>query len=518
MKSGIGLICTRLAIIFATTACSSLPSKETTAVEVIADFGDQDKFFFGIATAPAHSEDQLNDIWLDFARKGNIAAFKNQIRPEARLEFWSRPEIELDLAASSGASVYRVGVDWGRLMPFQPGSAQCGNPCKMGVQNQEALAQYKSIMGMIRARSMEPIVTLFHHSMPPWAAALGGFGNKQVVEYFTAFVSDVAEALAGEVDTWVTFNEPIAYILATHLNGMWPPGKPQGDNLASMAKNMGELSQAFNNIVTAHQKAYQMIKTKDQVKNYNSPVAALPSRVGLAHIIMTLSAAHAQDTVTTKAMEFISKFRFPDKIMTNLDFLGLNYYGEEIVKGIGVQIKEGREYSESGRAVYPKGLYHLLKEFHEHYNIDNGKNRSKKIPFIITENGISDSTDILRPSYMIEHLLAIHQAMKEGVPVEGYIAWTISDNWEWLDGYCPKFGFFSVDRSTMIRTPRPSFNLFKNIVLSGKITRSQRENSWELVKKSIGKERPFCRAADGKGSLENPTLRKFTNYDWRFSP
>jgi len=518
MKSHIGRFYVLGFILLTFSACSSISSRESTENLVIADFGDQDRFFFGIATAPAHSEDQLNDIWLDYARKGKIAAFNNHPRPDERLQFWTHPEVELDLAASSGASVYRVGIDWGRLVPFQPGSSQCGEKCPTGVQNKEALARYRQILQMIRARSMEPIVTLFHHSMPPWAAAMGGFANRAVVDYFLAFVSDVSENLASEVDTWITFNEPVAYLLATHLNGMWPPGKPEGDRAASLAKNLGELGQAFGNVVEAHQRAYEIIKTKDQKKNYNSNEKSLPSRVGLAHIIMTLTAAHPKDTITAKAMAYISRFALPDKIRKHLDFLGLNYYGEEIVKGVSVEIKNGREYSESGRAIYPTGLYRLLKDFHSHYNPVNSSQKIEKLPFMITENGISDSTDILRPSYLIEHLLAIRAAMEEGVPIEGYIAWTISDNWEWLDGYCPKFGFFSVDRNTMQRFPRPSFGLFQSIVQSGKITSTQRENAWSLVTGAVGKDRPFCRASDGKGSLENPALRPFTNYDWSFKP
>ena len=117
----------------------------------------EEPFFFGLATAPGQSEDQLPDIWADWGRDGRTAAFRNQARPEERLQFWTHPEVELDLAARTGIQVYRLGVDWGRVMPrphaFDPA----------------ALARYREIMRMIRARHMRVMLTLMHHSVPRWA-------------------------------------------------------------------------------------------------------------------------------------------------------------------------------------------------------------------------------------------------------------------------------------------------------------------------------------------------------------
>merc|ERR1712146_704520 len=110
-------------------------------------------------------------------------------------------------------------------------------------------------------------------------------------------------------------------------------------------------------------------------------------------------------------------------------------------------ILPNQEYSESGRAVYPDGIATLLTAFHERYN--------GSLPFFITENGIADRTDILRPPYLVEHLIGIRAALDRGVKVLGYIHWSVSDNWEWADGYCPKFGIAAVDRAGgMTRTVR----------------------------------------------------------------
>lgn len=148
---------------------------------------------------------------------------------------------------------------------------------------------------------------------------------------------------------------------------------------------------------------------------------------------------------------------------------------------------ENDEYSESGRGVYPDGLYRMLLQFHERYKHLN-------VPFIIAENGVSDETDLIRRPYLLEHLLSVYAAMiqvltlkislltlnysfihtncilyllvivLQGVPVLGYLFWTISDNWEWADGYGPKFGLVAVDRANnLARIPRPSYHLFTKV-------------------------------------------------------
>jgi hypothetical protein len=108
--------------------------------------------------------------------------------------------------------------------------------------------------------------------------------------------------------------------------------------------------------------------------------------------------------------------------------------------------------------------------------------------------------------------------MDDGVPIAGYIFWTISDNWEWADGYCPKFGLYEVDRSTkaLRRIPRPSAHLFTSIVKNRRLAQADRNQAWEGLKSQFGKPRPFCRSADGLNSLDKPEERPLVPMDWRF--
>lgn len=160
-------------------------------------------------------------------------------------------------------------------------------------------------------------------------------------------------------------------------------------------------------------------------------------------------------------------------------------------------------------------MYELLQRFDDRYSNDD----TAEFDYIITENGISDDTDVLRDAYIIEHLLALQYAKEQGIPVRGYIHWTISDNWEWADGYCPKFGLVSVNRSSpeMKRTVRDSYYLYQDIATKRIITKKQRADAWKKVQDAVAakRTRPFCRAKDGITTTN--TTRAFSSKDWRFT-
>jgi beta-glucosidase/6-phospho-beta-glucosidase/beta-galactosidase len=482
-----------------------------------------ESFEWGLATAPAQTEDLLDDTWLAFAEEGNVAAWNNTGRPEARVNFWTNPEVDIGLSAKAGSSVFRMGVDWGRLCPQHPEKAM-----NKGVQNRTALARYHEIIRLVRASGQRVMLTLFHHAIPKWSQPDGGWTNSSTVGYFEAFVADVVEELGEDVSYWTTFNEPTVFAMMVYCSGIWPPGPelPAYQSLACMFDTgipyTGTYWSAMQNIQAAHRHIYGIIK-----KGKGN------GTVGVAHNV----AVHLPDNIWDKpanaAINSMMNFPFIDAIATHLDFIGLNYYGKEITAGDSVAILPNQEYSESGRAIYPDGIVELLRSFHYRFNNCTSWNkgdcprgerlpRSKYLPFFITENGIADRTDILRPAYIVEHLLGLSVVMKEQIPVLGYIHWTISDNWEWADGYCPMFGLASVDRSTqeLKRTLRLySYNLLKTTVKTRTILLKTRTDAWERVRHAIetGETRPFCRALDGKTSLNDPIQRKFADQDWRLT-
>lgn len=489
-------------------------------------FKDVSPFVFGLATAPAHSEDNLQDAWLKFAREGGVAAWKNAADPESRLKFWSNPEIELSWTAASGVKSFRMGLDWGRLVPKKPGTLDCGGtaPCTARVQDRQALQRYKDILKYVRAYGLEPMVTLFHHSLPEWAIQMGGWSNRLVVEYFLNFVEDVVLESGDLVDEWITFNEPTVFSLLSDIARIWPPGGKQRISglIAVPLIVRGAYWLALENMAEAHNRAFDLIHQHDQqlASAANPFQHGKPARVGLAHNVSYNNGARWFDWPSARYFDAISKYTFTDRIVGKLDFLGINYYGQEVVKGLGAAFVDRAEYSESGRAVYPAGLAYLLMDYHYRYNRQKvaRKNTSSELKFVITENGVSDSTDHLRGAYLVEHLAAVRHAISTGVPVEGYFFWTLTDNWEWADGYCPKFGLLEVDRQNgLMRKPRASFNLFREIVSQRYFSAETRDAQWERYVSVTGQPRPLCRAENGRDALDEPRYdTSFRGIDFRF--
>ncbi|KAK1318480.1 hypothetical protein QJS10_CPB04g01038 [Acorus calamus] len=532
-------------------------------------------FFFGLATAPAHVEDRLNDAWLQFAAEDpssdavmvprpqpadalmasaaadgssqqgslavkepekrkkplrvameamirgfekfadeeessttmvegdhNIAAWNNVPHPRERLRFWSDPDTELKLAKDTGISIFRMGIDWTRIMPEEP-----INGLNKSV-NYAALERYKWIIKRVHSYGMKVMLTLFHHSLPPWAGEYGGWKVEKTVDYFMDFTRLVYDNVAELVDYWVTFNEPHVFCMLTYCAGVWPGGNPDMIEAATSALPTGVFMQAMHWMTVAHSKAYDYIHGQSTISK---------ATVGIAHHVSFSRPYGLFDVAAVTLVNSLTLFPYVDSICDKLDFIGINYYGQEVISGPGLKLVDNDEYSESGRGIYPDGLYRMLLQFHERY-------KHLKVPFIITENGVSDGTDFIRRPYIIEHLLAVYAAMMMGVPILGYLFWTTSDNWEWADGYGPKFGLVAVDRANdFARILRPSYFLFSKIVKTGRITKADRTRAWNELQNAAKarKTRPFYRAADKHGhmyagGLDEPIQRPFIQRDWRF--
>lgn len=434
------------------------------------------EFLFGVSNAPGQVEDNLNDIWLDFGREGRLSAFLNQDLPEERLRFWTEPETEIDLAADLGVQVFRLGVDWGRIHP-QPGQF-----------DQDALNRYREILELIRAKNMKVMLTLFHFSLPQWVQRDGGWPNPKTKDHFFSFSQKVMAELGPLVDFWITFNEPQIFGTMAYTLGIFPPGK-KGSVFRCLT--------ALKEMVRAHKAVYSWAHA-----NLENPVIGIAQHMGL----------HSGKSPVNK---FISRFTgefmnwyFPKRITGHMDYFGFNYYGAEWISGAAISVDDEEEYSEAGRAIYPRGLYHISKEINH---------RFPGLPQFITENGVSDATDLLRPSYLIQHLKVVSRLISEKIKILGYIHWTLSDNLEWSDGYGPRFGLVAVDRTkNLARTKRPSFFLYQKIIRERVITVESQDSCWAQLQAEVGTPRPFWRADDGKTGLNESKPRLIRPIDWRF--
>jgi beta-glucosidase/6-phospho-beta-glucosidase/beta-galactosidase len=445
-----------------------------------------DRIEFGIATAPAQTEDGLDDIWSDWANQGKIAGFKETPMARERLRFFTDPDPEINAVSESGVGVYRLGLDWGRIMPEE------------NRFDEAAIAKYRLLIRKVRARKLKIMLTLMHHSVPRWAQAKGGWLSDSMKDHFLGFSKRLIDEFQSDVEWWASFNEGNIFVSLAYAQGLWPPGETRPIfSFLSFGPFKGEAIQAMDRMIDSHITLYRWAHAKYPV-----------IKIGLAHNMARYRARHWRDQLTAAFLDRILNWRMPDRANGTLDFFGFNYYGAEWIKGSRIDIDPEEEYSEAGRAVDPRGLLDLLREIHE---------RFPGLPILITENGIADSTDWLRPAYLVEHLKVVEQALLEQIPVRGYFVWTLSDNLEWSDGYCPKFGLFSVDRENHLkRTPRKSFDIYREIIKSRLISSDLRSRSWKIVQDHRGDSRPFCRSEDGVTGLANPRVRPVSAKDWRF--
>lgn len=443
-----------------------------------------DYFVFGVANAPGQVEDDLDDIWLDWGKQGHIHSWKVTPQPEKRLEFWTKPEVEINLAQNLGVQSFRMGIDWGRVMT---------SPTTF---DEVAISRYREIIGKVKAARMKVMMTLWHHSVPKWVQASNGWHNKENKKAFIRFSQRMMKEFHQDVDWWITFNEANVFVTTAYTIGIWPPGEKNSPlSLAALGPLRGSSIEAMDMMADAHNEIYEWAhKQFPDIK------------VGLAHNMANYRGKNLIDQVKAWFVDNLMNWRIPDRVRGHMDFFGFNYYGAEWLKGTQVDIDPEEEYSEAGRAIDVNGLYEILKK------IDT---KFKGLPIIITENGIADADDGIRSAYIIEHLHAVHKAITENIPVQGYYVWSLTDNLEWSDGYCPKFGLVGVKRETMERLPRPSYFTMKQIFSSHEITNTLRETSWNQVLSLQGKEHPFCRDVDGLTAFDTPRPKKYISKDWR---
>lgn len=438
---------------------------------------------WGVATAPGHVEDRLSDLWMDWAARGNVSAFQRETAPEKRLLFWTAPEIEMKWMERLGVQWVRTGIDWGRIQPHESGA-----------YDETAILGYLQTIRRLK-KHHRVLLTLFHHSLPIWAMKRGGWSDPSVLQAWEKWVQVMAERFGAQVDGVVTLNEPVIFVLLSDGLREWPNPSFIRGGMSILDWNplpffQGRVFRSLSHLDSAHRSARDAFRAV-------SP--RLP--VGIAHHYSRhrSTGSWLARLIHPSIVEFMN-WRFPESIEDAVDFVGVNYYGSELFSRSGLVDDPDREVSEAGRAVDAPGLTELLVEMNARM-----KKRGRTIPIWITENGVADRTDHLRVPYLYAHLRAIARAVELGVRVETYFHWTLSDNWEWGDGYCPKFGLLAVDRSQLTeRQPRPSYDAYREVIRTQRIPDEKFSAALDHYRSLQGALRPTCRGDEPTRGLDQP--------------
>lgn len=326
-------------------------------------------------------------------------------------------------------SVYRLGLEWSRIEP------------EAGKFDKQAIAHYRLILKTVKENNIKIVLTLWHWTNPVWLIKQGGWENRKVRESFSRYARLIVNEFGDLVDFWVTLNEPLMIIGHGYLDGKFPPNK----------KFSPALFKVFNNFVAVHKESYKIIHNK-----YPS------AQVSLAMTTGAFTPANKYNPLEILMVKLANYFRndwFLNRIKGCFNYIGVNYYHHDrLIWHPPFKKNLNEKITDLGWEIYPQGLYQVLKNYQKYQK-----------PIYILENGIADADDKLRPNFIKDHLYYVHQAISEGIDIRGYFYWSLLDNFEWAEGYWPKFGLYAVDRKTFKRAPRPSAKIYAEICKNNQV-------------------------------------------------
>jgi beta-glucosidase len=329
---------------------------------------------------------------------------------------------DFDLLQKMNMNAFRFSIEWSRVEPNE------------GAWNVEAIEHYKQYLAELKKRGIEPVVTLFHFTLPVWFTALGGFEKRKNVRYFTRFAEKIVSELGASVRFIITINEPEVYAYESYHTGNWPP------NMTSK----WQLYKVLNNLAYAHNQAADAIHSIN--RRYKVSIAK--------HSCYFYAGDNAWlSRKSADVMQYFQDDYFLKKVVKKSDFLGVNFYLSNRVYGYRVHSPE-EKVSDMGWDLSPADIQHALERLYEKY----------KLPIIITENGLADGEDEYRQWWITQTLIGMQKAMDNGVRLDGYLHWSLIDNFEWDKGVWPRFGLASVDYVTKKRTLRQSALWFGKVI------------------------------------------------------
>jgi beta-glucosidase len=337
-------------------------------------------------------------------------------------DHYTRYPQDFDLLKKMHMNAFRFSIEWSRVEPEE------------GAWNAEAIEHYKNYVMELKKRGIEPIVTLFHFTLPLWFTAKGGFEKRRNVQYFVRFADRIVRELGIHVRYIITINEPEGYAYESYLAAHWPPGVSSKRQMLRVLNNLAYAHNKAANAIHAINRRYKISVAKNSAYIYAGDDALLSRK-------------------SAGFMQYFADDYFLKKVVKTCDFLGVNYYFSDRVYGYRIHNPE-EKVSDMGWDLSPANIQYALERLHEKYHL----------PIIITENGLADGEDQHRKWWMTQTLIGMQKAMDSGVDLQGYLHWSLLDNFEWDKGIWPRFGLFEVDYDTLERKPRQSSLWFAKII------------------------------------------------------
>jgi beta-glucosidase len=394
-------------------------------------------------------------------------------RGEVACDHYRRYADDVQLMKEIGLTSYRFSISWSRILPQGQGAV-----------NARGIDFYRRLVDCLLENGIRPMVTLFHWDLPAALDDRGGWLNPKSASWFGDYAEVLFRALDDRVELWATLNEPWVVTDGGYLHGALAPGH----------RNLFEAPIASHHLLLAHAAAVEAYRAVGQhqiglVVNLEPKVAASESPEDRAAVV------RADAYMNRQYLDPVFRGHYPEemaeifgpawprlhpadleRIAQPIDFLGVNYYTRKVtchdalappVHAAGVR-QPRSTYTETDWEVHPQGLTDILLWVKERYG---------DLPLYVTENGAAfydpptadegKVDDPLRAAYLRDHVRAIHQAIAQGVNLQGYFVWSLLDNFEWSLGYSKRFGIVHVDYATQKRTPKASARLYSEIIKTG---------------------------------------------------
>jgi beta-glucosidase len=424
-------------------------------------------FKWGVSTAAFQIEGGSNadgkgqSIWDTFTtQKGKI--FNGQTAGIA-CDFYHNYEADIDLIKQLNIPNFRFSISWTRVLPDGTGEV-----------NQAGIDYYNRVIDYCLSQDIEPWVTIYHWDLPQVLEDQGGWTNRKVIDWFTSFTAVCAQYFGDRVKYWMVMNEPSVFSGAGYFFGIHAPGRTGLKNflpvihhivlsLTAGAKKLRELLPDAE-IGTTFSCSY--IEPRSDSKRDIKAANVADALVNRLFIEPVLGLGYPiAEIPVLKGIEKYFQAGDEQNMQFDFDFIGLQNYTREVIKysfftpyiqASQVKAKDRNvPITAMGWEVYPPAIYHILKKFDAYPQI-------RKI--LITENGAAFPDQLIngtvddpkRAEYLQTHLQQVLKARQEGCKVEGYFVWTLTDNFEWAEGYHPRFGLIYVDFDTQERVIKSS--------------------------------------------------------------
>jgi beta-glucosidase len=455
-------------------------------------------FLWGTATASyqiegaATADGRGPSIWDTFSH--TPGAVWNGDNGDIACDHYHRMDEDLDLLAELDVAAYRFSIAWPRVQPTGSGPA-----------NQKGLDFYRRLVDGLRARDIEPTVTLYHWDLPQPLEDKGGWWVRETAERYADYVDIVARAFGSDVERWITLNEPWCSSWLGYGAGRHAPG----------VQDIGKAAAANHHLLLAHGLAVPILRSAISTAKVGITLNLGDHQPGSQHELDIAAAWRADGNLNRLFLEPVFHGQYPEDMLEHyrdskpgfsviqdgdleiisqpLDFLGVNYYFPSTVVDIsrakearvagyfvapGEQFPDlrvrsletpGRDKTAMDWEIGASGLTSLLIRIREEYTT---------LPIYITENGAAfddyvdpngDVKDNNRVAYLQEHISAVHDAIDAGVNVEGYFVWSLLDNFEWALGYSRRFGIVWVDFPTGARLKKASFEWYRDTIQSNSV-------------------------------------------------